>query len=114
MGGSERECHGGSAAGSPGVAPHDFTDDPAGAFHTKIQAAARRGGIVEETAVNFLTGQVLSNGGKLPDGPHFVHCYIYGGHHCSCGGNYRGDQPGPDVNLPEVRASIVNAAEETS
>ncbi|CAL9366992.1 hypothetical protein [Streptomyces sp. enrichment culture] len=45
--------------------------------------------------MNFLTHQTIANGNDLPDGPHFVHCYIYEGHHCSCGGNYQGDQQGP-------------------
>lgn len=30
-------------------------------------------------------------------GPHFVHCYVYEGSHCSCGGSYRGGRRGPDV-----------------
>lgn len=46
-------------------------------------------------AVNFLLHQLVT--GPLPPGPHFVHCYIYEGEHCSCGGNYQGDQPGPDI-----------------
>jgi hypothetical protein len=45
--------------------------------------------------MNFLTHQTVANGNRLPDGPHFVHCYIYEGQHCSCGGNYQGDEPGP-------------------
>lgn len=48
--------------------------------------------------MNFLPQQVISNGGRLPTGPHFVHCYIYEGQHCSCGGNYQGSNPGPDID----------------
>lgn len=60
--------------------------------------------------MNFLPHQVLANGGHLPDGPHFVHCYIYEGQHCSCGGNYTGSRIGPDVTDPAVRDAILNAA----
>lgn len=55
--------------------------------------------------MNFLIQQTVANGNRLPDGPHFVHCHIYEGHHCSCGGNYQGDRPGPDV-----RAAIAGRA----
>ncbi|WP_189845422.1 hypothetical protein [Streptomyces umbrinus] len=48
--------------------------------------------------MNFLTHQAIANGNRLPVGPHFVHCYIYEGHHCSCGGNYQGPTPGPELN----------------
>jgi hypothetical protein len=46
--------------------------------------------------VNFLVYQIAAAG--LPPGPHFIHCYIYEGQHCSCGGNYQGDQPGPEID----------------
>ena len=44
--------------------------------------------------MNFLAHQV-ANG--LQPGPHFRHCYIYEGHHCSCGGNYQGPDAGPEI-----------------
>lgn len=47
--------------------------------------------------MNFLVHQVIANDNRLPDGPHFKHCYIYEGEHCSCGGNYQGPDPGPDL-----------------
>ncbi|NED31087.1 hypothetical protein [Streptomyces sp. SID8499] len=47
--------------------------------------------------MNFLIHQAIANGNRLPDGPHFKHCYIYEGHHCSCGGSYQGDEPGPTL-----------------
>ncbi|MEV0443527.1 hypothetical protein AB0I84_35590 [Streptomyces spectabilis] len=58
--------------------------------------------------MNFLVHQTLANGGEFPDGPHFVHCCIYEGAHCTCGGNYRGDQPGMEV----VPAAVVTLAEQ--
>jgi hypothetical protein len=48
--------------------------------------------------MNFLLHQVIANGNRLPDGPHFKHCYIYEGEHCSCSGNYQGDNPGPELS----------------
>lgn len=45
--------------------------------------------------MNFLLHQVAA--GVLPAGPHFVHCYIYEGQHCTCGGNYQGDRPGAPI-----------------
>jgi hypothetical protein len=62
--------------------------------------------------VNFLIHQTITNGNRLPDGPHFVHCYIYEGHHCSCGGNYQGDQPGPELDVAATVAAAERAAEE--
>jgi hypothetical protein len=52
--------------------------------------------------VNFLAYQVIANNNRLPDGPHFRHCYIYEGEHCSCGGNYQGSDPGPELNVEDV------------
>lgn len=52
--------------------------------------------------MNFLTYQVVANGNRLPGGPHFKHCYIYEGEHCSCGGNYQGSDPGPEVKTTDV------------
>lgn len=60
--------------------------------------------------MNFLTHQTIANGNRLPDGPHFAHCYIYEGHRCSCGGNYQGSNPGPALDV----AAIVEAAERTT
>lgn len=51
--------------------------------------------------MNFLPYQVLTEGG-LPKGPHFKHCYIYDGQHCSCGGNYQGPYPGPALDAEKV------------
>lgn len=48
--------------------------------------------------MNFLIHQVVSNGNRLPDGPHLKYCYIYEGEHCSCGGNYQGSDSGPDLD----------------
>ncbi|MFI1226234.1 MULTISPECIES: hypothetical protein [Streptomyces] len=46
--------------------------------------------------MNFLVDQAVANGESLK-GPHYKHCYIYEGQHCSCGGNYQGDAPGPTL-----------------
>lgn len=61
--------------------------------------------------MNLLPYQVLANGGRMPDGPHFVHCYLYEGQHCSCGGNYRGPNPGPALNMENVLDAAELAAE---
>lgn len=60
--------------------------------------------------MNFLMQQVVANGGSLPPGPHYEHCYIYEGEHCSCGGNYQGPRPGLEVSP----AFVVDAAERQS
>lgn len=52
--------------------------------------------------MNYLTYQTVTNGGRLPNGPHFKHCYIYIGEHCSCGGDYQGSEPGPEINAAQV------------
>lgn len=61
--------------------------------------------------MNFLTHQVITNNNRLPQGPHFRRCYIYEGHHCSCGGNYQGSRPGPDLvahaGLVEARRRLI-------
>jgi hypothetical protein len=59
------------------------------------------------STVNFLTLQTVLNNNRLPGGPHFKYCYIYDGHHCSCGGNYQGPDAGPELNA----AAVVAAAE---
>jgi hypothetical protein len=61
--------------------------------------------------MNFLTHQTVANGNHLPDGPHFVHCYIYEGEHCSCGGNYQGANPGPALEASVVVDSADRVAE---
>lgn len=55
--------------------------------------------------MNFLTHQVVANENRLPEGPHFVHCYIYEGQHCSCGGNYQGTDAGPAQDAAVVVAA---------
>ncbi|GGV45456.1 hypothetical protein [Streptomyces spectabilis] len=60
--------------------------------------------------MNFLMQQTLTNGSELPDGPHFTHCYIYAGAHCSCGGNYQGDRPGPELD-PSAVVALAEQAE---
>lgn len=55
--------------------------------------------------MNFLTHQTIANGNRLPTGPHFRHCYIYEGQHCSCGGKYQGPNPGPELNVADVVAA---------
>ncbi|MFJ4925298.1 hypothetical protein [Streptomyces sp. NPDC088736] len=67
--------------------------------------------------MNFLTYQVVTNGNRLPNGPHFMHCYIYEGQHCSCGGHYQGDQPGPTLCECGATTDLLHdcdAAERTS
>lgn len=60
--------------------------------------------------MNFLTHQTIANDNRLPDGPHFVHCYIYEGHHCSCGGNYQGPYPGAALDVAAVALAADRAA----
>lgn len=46
--------------------------------------------------MNFLAHQVAA--GRQLTGIHYQHCYIYEGQHCTCGGNYQGPNPGPDIH----------------
>ncbi|MFD6334843.1 hypothetical protein ACFWGI_35440 [Streptomyces niveus] len=55
--------------------------------------------------MNFLIHQAIANENRLPDGPHFTHCYIYEGQHCSCGGNYQGPNVGPELDPAVVVAA---------
>ncbi|MCC8452773.1 hypothetical protein [Streptomyces rochei] len=57
--------------------------------------------------MNFLPQQTIMNGNHLPAGPHFVHCYIYEGLHCSCGGSYQSPNPGSELDV----AAVVEAAD---
>lgn len=61
--------------------------------------------------MNFLIHQIIAHGNQLPEGPHFIHCYIYEGHHCSCGGNYQGDRPGPALVPGQSELSLVPPAD---
>ncbi|MGW5284461.1 hypothetical protein ACWERI_34255 [Streptomyces collinus] len=61
--------------------------------------------------MNFLTHQAIANGGHLPRGPHFVHCCIYEGQHCSCGGNYQGPNPGPSMDAAVIVEAAVGSDE---
>jgi len=61
--------------------------------------------------VNFLIEQVVHNGNRLPKGPHFKHCYLYEGQHCSCGGRYQGPNPGPELD-EATTADILNKTKE--
>lgn len=42
-----------------------------------------------------------------PHGRHFVHCYVYDGSFCSCGGNYQGPDAGPRLDLPPRPFNLV-------
>ncbi|MFD6656904.1 hypothetical protein ACFWEB_17390 [Streptomyces parvus] len=48
--------------------------------------------------MNFLAYQIAANGPQIVTTTHFEDCYIYEGHHCSCGGNYQGSRPGPQLS----------------
>lgn len=61
--------------------------------------------------MNFLAHQTITNDNRLPDGPHFVHCYIYEGQHCSCGGNYQGPNPGLALDVAVIVAAAERADE---
>jgi len=61
--------------------------------------------------VNFLIEQVVQNGNRLPEGPHFKHCYLYEGQHCTCGGRYQGPNPGPKLD-EATTADILNKTKE--
>ncbi|MGW0673152.1 hypothetical protein [Streptomyces sp. NPDC002746] len=60
--------------------------------------------------MNVLVHQIASIGPQVVTSAHFEHCYIYEGHHCSCGGNYQGDRPGPRLftnqELPAMTRSV--------
>ncbi|MGW4270769.1 hypothetical protein ACWEGQ_00025 [Streptomyces seoulensis] len=42
-----------------------------------------------------------------PHGRHFVHCYVYEGSFCSCGGNYQGPDARPQLDLPPRPFNLV-------
>ncbi len=45
--------------------------------------------------------------GHHPHGRHFRYCHVYEGGFCSCGGQYRGDDAGPRLDVPPALFNLL-------